>query len=55
MIIETVGLRKTYYLGETVVRALDAVDVAIDEGEMVALSSSFQLLSNHPGSISYTA
>ncbi len=36
--IETRGLRKTYLLGETVVRALDGVDVVIDEGEMVAIT-----------------
>jgi len=38
MMIETRGLRKTYQLGETTVRALDGVDVAIEDGEMVAIT-----------------
>ena len=38
MIIETRDLRKTYQLGETSVRALDGVDLAIDKGEIVAVT-----------------
>ena len=38
MIIETRGLGKTYHLGETVVRALNGVDVSVAEGEMVAVT-----------------
>jgi putative ABC transport system ATP-binding protein len=38
MMIETHALRRTYQLGETVVHALDGVDVAIAEGEMVAIT-----------------
>ncbi len=38
MIIETRGLGKTYHLGETVVRALNGVDVGVAEGEMVAVT-----------------
>jgi putative ABC transport system ATP-binding protein len=38
MIIETSGLCKTYQLGETEVRALDGVDCAVEEGEMVAIT-----------------
>ncbi len=37
MIIEARGMRKTYELGGTLVRALDGVDVCIEEGEMVAI------------------
>lgn len=37
-VIETRELRKTYMLGETTVRALDGVDIAIAEGEMVAIT-----------------
>ena len=38
MIIQTRNLRKTYQLGDTTVRALDGVDIAIEEGEMVAIT-----------------
>ncbi len=38
MMIETTGLRKAYQLGEATVRALDGVDMAINEGEMVAIT-----------------
>jgi len=37
-LIETRGIRKTYLLGETTVRALDGVDIAISEGEMAAIT-----------------
>jgi len=36
--IRTRGLCKTYHLGETVVRALDGVDLDIADGEMVAIT-----------------
>jgi putative ABC transport system ATP-binding protein len=36
--IRTRDLRKTYRLGDTVVRALDGVDLDIAEGEMVAIT-----------------
>lgn len=36
-IIEVVGLRKDYVMGEMVVRALKGVDVTISEGEFVAI------------------
>ncbi|HTL52900.1 MAG TPA: ABC transporter ATP-binding protein [Planctomycetota bacterium] len=36
--IQTRNLRKTYQLGETTVRALDGVDIAIPKGEMVAIT-----------------
>lgn len=36
MIIEIQGLRKNYKLGDTVVKALDGVDMTVTEGEMVA-------------------
>jgi putative ABC transport system ATP-binding protein len=38
MMIETHALRRTYQLGEAAVHALDGVDVAIAEGEMVAIT-----------------
>jgi putative ABC transport system ATP-binding protein len=38
MMIETSGLGKTYQLGDATVRALDGVDLAIDAGEMVAIT-----------------
>jgi len=38
MIIETHNLRKTYQLGPTTVRALDGVDICVEEGEMVAIT-----------------
>ena len=38
MMIRTRGLCKTYHLGETVVRALDGVDLDIADGEMVAIT-----------------
>ncbi|MGH7144602.1 MAG: ABC transporter ATP-binding protein, partial [Planctomycetota bacterium] len=38
LIIRARGLKKTYQLGETTVRALDGVDLAIKEGEMVAIT-----------------
>ena len=38
MIIETHGLRKTYQLGGSTIRALDGVDIDVDEGEMVAIT-----------------
>jgi len=38
MIIETHELRRTYQLGETAVHALNGVDVAVEEGEMVAIT-----------------
>ena len=36
--IQTQNLCKTYRLGDTVVRALDAVNIAVREGEMVAIT-----------------
>ncbi|MBN2491627.1 MAG: ABC transporter ATP-binding protein [Planctomycetes bacterium] len=36
--IETRALRKSYQLGETTVRALDGVDLAVREGEMLAIT-----------------
>jgi len=38
VIIRAEGLVKTYVMGATTVRALDGVDLDIDEGEMVAIS-----------------
>jgi len=38
MIIQTHQLRRTYQLGETTVRALDDVNIAVHEGEMVAIT-----------------
>ena len=38
MIIETKGLQKTYRLGETEVRALAGVDLAVASGEMAAVT-----------------
>lgn len=38
MMIETRDLRKTYVLGEAVVRALDGIHIAVKEGEMVAIT-----------------
>jgi putative ABC transport system ATP-binding protein len=35
--IEATGIRKTYELGDAVVRALDGVNVRVQEGEMVAI------------------
>jgi putative ABC transport system ATP-binding protein len=40
LIIETHDLRKTYHLGETTVRALDGVDIAVQESEMVAITGA---------------
>jgi putative ABC transport system ATP-binding protein len=37
MIIEAIGLKKSYELGGQIVRALDDVSVGIEEGEMVAI------------------
>jgi putative ABC transport system ATP-binding protein len=37
-LIELKDLHKTYELGDTVVRALDGVDIAIDEGDLVAIT-----------------
>ena len=37
MVIETRGLKKDYIMGEMVVHALGGVDVAIEEGEFVAI------------------
>jgi ABC-type lipoprotein export system ATPase subunit len=37
LLLETEGLKKHYRMGETVVRALDGVSVAVTEGEFVAL------------------
>ena len=37
MIIEVRDLTKTYWLGDTEVRALDGVDMSVEEGEMVAI------------------
>ena len=36
-LIETIDLKKDYYLGETVVHALRGVDLTIDKGEFVAV------------------
>jgi putative ABC transport system ATP-binding protein len=36
--IKTEGLRKTYHLGETIVHALDGVDISVEEGQMVAIT-----------------
>ena len=38
MIIQTRNIKKTYRLGETTVRALAGVDLAVAEGEMVAVT-----------------
>lgn len=38
--IQTIGLRKTYLLGETKVEALAGVDLKIQAGEMVAITGS---------------
>jgi putative ABC transport system ATP-binding protein len=38
--IQTRGLRKTYWLGETTVHALAGVDVDVEAGEMVAITGS---------------
>jgi len=38
MMIETRGLRKNYQLGESTVRALDGVDVCVEEGELLAIT-----------------
>jgi putative ABC transport system ATP-binding protein len=40
VIIEVQSLVKTYVLGTTTVRALDGIDLCIDEGEMVAITGS---------------
>lgn len=37
-LIELRGLHKTYELGDTIVRALDGVDISIDEGDLVAIT-----------------
>ena len=39
-VVELVGARKTYGGGETVVHALDGVDLLIDRGEYVAIMGS---------------
>lgn len=38
MMLEAHNLQKTYQLGETIVKALAGVNIAIDEGEMVAIT-----------------
>jgi len=37
-LLQTIGLKKTYRLGDTEVQALAGVDIAIEEGEMVAIT-----------------
>jgi putative ABC transport system ATP-binding protein len=40
MIIQTENLIKTYTLGDTIVRALDGVSIAIEKGDMVAITGA---------------
>jgi putative ABC transport system ATP-binding protein len=39
-VIETRGLMKTYVLGDSVIRALDGVDLDVAEGEMLAITGA---------------
>lgn len=38
MIIQTTALKKIYTMGDTEVRALDGVDISINEGELIAIT-----------------
>ena len=39
-VIDAKELRKTYFVGDQIIRALDGVDVLVEKGEMVAITGS---------------